>query len=723
VRPIEGSCKLSKYRRIEVKAFRHRVNIVSGEWRQGDVQPAQINDAVLVNDTDLSEPVKPDSPEGQLILVEAMRSLERRLSPETRAKICAARSTPGPSRSNRNGFFRTLQSLYQPIYLKLCASLKRRNEMRPSNPKRHDQRHISLVLALLLLTGVAMLVSGPTTSKAISSPPIWSAPVNLGPSINSTASDQQPAITPDGLSLYFTSNRIAGSLGGFDMYVSQRASIFDSFGPPVNLGPALNTTADEGNAAFSRDGRLLFFQSKRLPSLGGIDLFVAQRDNPHDDFDWQPAVNLGAAVNSAADDNGPAYFEDEVTGRRQLYFGSTRLGLADLYVSEQMSDGSFAPAARVTELNSPSNENDPSIRRDGLEVFFHSNRTGSTGPALDLWMATRASTANTWSAPINVGSAINTASAEQNAYLSSDGMTLFFSSDRTGAGGSGGLDLYMSTRTLPVVRSKNITVAADGSCVASISPSDVDDGSFDSVNGGPLTLSLDPAAAGPFGLGEHTVRLIATDDRGQTNSAIAIVTVVDQTPPAITAPPAVSVVTGPGNNSCGVFISDADLGNATASDNCSLTTTRAGVPADNFFPVGTTVITYTAIDGAGNTASATQEITVTDDTPPVITGASVDRPTLWPPHHQMVDVTVNYTATDNCGAVTTAVGVSSNEPINGPGDGDTAADWEVVNAHHVLLRAERSGQGNGRVYTITITATDSHGNIANQNVSVTVPHN
>src|SRR5207244_6032357 len=196
-------------------------------------------------------------------------------------------------------------------------------------------------------------------------------------------------------------------------------------------------------------------------------------------------------------------------------------------------DGSVVPAAWVTELNSPSNENVPSIRRDGLEVFLHSNRTGSTGPALPLWMATRASTANTWSAPINVGSAINTASAEQNAYLSSDGMTLFFSSDRTGAGGSGGLDLYMSTRTLPVVRSKNITVAADGSCVASISPSDVDDGSFDSVNGGPLTLSLDRAAAGPFGLGEHTVRLIATDDRGQTNSAIAIVTVVDQTPPVI----------------------------------------------------------------------------------------------------------------------------------------------------------------------------------------------
>jgi hypothetical protein len=83
---------------------------------------------------------------------------------------------------------------------------------------------------------------------------------------------------------------------------------------------------------------MLFFQSKRLPSFGGIDIWVAQRNNPHDDFDWQPAVNLGAAINSSADDNGPGYFEDEVRGIRQLYFGSARPGLggADMYVSEQM---------------------------------------------------------------------------------------------------------------------------------------------------------------------------------------------------------------------------------------------------------------------------------------------------------------------------------------------------------------------------------------------------
>lgn len=85
---------MNKYRRIEVNAFRRRVTIISGEWPQDDAQLAQTDDAVLVNDTDLCEPVESDSPEGQLILLEAMRSLDRRLSPENRATIRDAPKDP-----------------------------------------------------------------------------------------------------------------------------------------------------------------------------------------------------------------------------------------------------------------------------------------------------------------------------------------------------------------------------------------------------------------------------------------------------------------------------------------------------------------------------------------------------------------------------------------------------------------------------------------------------
>ena len=87
----------------------------------------------------------------------------------------------------------------------------------------------------------------------------------------------------------------------------------------------------------------------------------------------------------------------------------------------------------------------------------------------------------------------------------------------------------------------------------------------------------------------------------------------------------------------------------------------------------------------------------------------------------MVNVTVNYGVTDNCGPVTCSLSVASDEPVNGTGDGDTAPDWEIVDAHHIRLRAECAGMLDGRTYTITITCTDSAGNSSSQNVTVTVP--
>ena len=308
--------------------------------------------------------------------------------------------------------------------------------------------HYNFPIRSLLIFGclLALIMAPPLLTQAQKYSD-WSAPVNLGPVINSGLSDQGPAISKDGLSLYFTSNR-SGSIGGFDMYVSQRASVDDAWSSPVNLGPTVNTTSDEGNPAFSRDGHYLFFQSKRPGGFGGIDLWVAYREHTHDDFDWQLPVNLGATINSIADDNGPAYFDNEDEGAPQLYFGSLRtggLGGADIYVSEQMADGSFGPAVLVTDLSSSVNENRPSIRHDGREIFFQSNRTGPFGANADLWVATRDSTLDAWALPVNLGTTINSASVEQNAYLSSDNKTLLFSSDRTG--GSGGLDLYISTRT------------------------------------------------------------------------------------------------------------------------------------------------------------------------------------------------------------------------------------------------------------------------------------
>jgi uncharacterized repeat protein (TIGR01451 family) len=216
-----------------------------------------------------------------------------------------------------------------------------------------------------------------------------------------------------------------------------------------------------------------------------------------------------------------------------------------------------------------------------------------------------------------------------------------------------------------------------------------------------------------------TVSSSTTDSDHSNNSAGASVTASNPAP-VITAPPDKTV-----SNDTGSCSATLNPGTATATDNCG-TPAIGGVRSDAQplsapYPVGTTTITWTATDAGGGSDSATQTITVNDTQAATISGLAVDKSTLSPPNHKMVDVAVNYTATDSCGAVTTTLSVTSNEPDNGLGDGDTANDIEVVNNHLVRLRAERSGTGAGRVYTITVTATDSHGNTTTSTVTVSVP--
>jgi hypothetical protein len=137
---------------------------------------------------------------------------------------------------------------------------------------------------------------------------------------------------------------------------------------------------------------------------------------------------------------------------------------------------------------------------------------------------------------------------------------------------------------------------------------------------GSVTVTSSPGSGSTFPKGVTTVTGTATDSAGNTATATFTVTVNDTEPPAITAPANVTVGTGPGSTTAGAVVSDAMLGAASASDNCAgVTLARSGVPAGNFFLVGTTTVTYTATDAAGNTASTTQTVTVIDTTPPAVT--------------------------------------------------------------------------------------------------------
>jgi uncharacterized repeat protein (TIGR01451 family) len=186
-----------------------------------------------------------------------------------------------------------------------------------------------------------------------------------------------------------------------------------------------------------------------------------------------------------------------------------------------------------------------------------------------------------------------------------------------------------------------------------------------------------------FAFGPHTITLKVTDPFGAFNEDTVNINVVDTSDPMITAPPNVSVSTGPGATMCGAYVSDAQLGTATASDGCSatVTVTRTGVPAGNNFPVGQTIVTYTADDGHGHTKSAMQTVTVTDNTPPTI-NVPANMTVNAPANSCSANVNPGTaTANDNCPGVTVTGTRSDSQPLNAPYPvGTTTITWKATDA-------------------------------------------
>ena len=229
--------------------------------------------------------------------------------------------------------------------------------------------------------------------------------------------------------------------------------------------------------------------------------------------------------------------------------------------------------------------------------------------------------------------------------------------------------------------------------------------------------------------GSFPLTITATDQNGCTG-CISYTLVVDC--PAITLAPASLPTAGVGTNY------SQSLSAAPNGQSYSFALTSGALPSGLSLnantgwlsgvatALGNYTFTVTATGSGDCTGSRGYTLAVQDLTPPVITDVGVDKPALWPPNHKMVMVQVSYNVSDNHTPsvnVVCSLSVTSNEPVNGTGDGDTAPDWEVLDAHRVQLRAERSGSGNGRIYTITITCKDAAGNTATRTVSVSVPKN
>jgi hypothetical protein len=184
-------------------------------------------------------------------------------------------------------------------------------------------------------------------------------------------------------------------------------------------------------------------------ACGGADIYVTRLRHGR----WDEPANLGCQVNSAAAEAGPSLV---VAGRGvMLYFSSTRPGGfreeapgatngdSDIYASHLTASG-FGAAAPVPGLNSAGNDARPTVRHDGLEIFFDSDRPGTLGGP-DIYTATRSRVSASWRAPVNLGPTVNTSSSESRASLSRDGTVLVFGSTRPGTE-AGSNDIFVTVR-------------------------------------------------------------------------------------------------------------------------------------------------------------------------------------------------------------------------------------------------------------------------------------
>lgn len=260
----------------------------------------------------------------------------------------------------------------------------------------------------------------------------------------------------------------------------------------------------------------------------------------------------------------------------------------------------------------------------------------------------------------------------------------------------------------------------------------------DPAKGGVLLGSVDltdeqttSLLAGLYYVNIHTVINPSGEIRGQLIP-------LQNEPPTITCPAPVTVECASSNGTpvrLGVAVADAD-GDAltvvwTLDGSPYLTnqvpagtpTTSATVPFHARFGIGTHDVVVTVTDAKGIATTCTTTVTVQDTTPPVIRRVIASPNVLWPANHKMVPVRVSVLATDVCGEVRSRItSVRCNEAVNSTGDGNTSPDWEITGPLTLKLRAERAGNGSGRIYYITVQSTDAAGNSTTGRTIVTVPH-
>lgn len=289
------------------------------------------------------------------------------------------------------------------------------------------------------LLGSASLV---LASAAAAMPPFgsWSAPANIetlpgsSPNINTPAVDGCSSLSRDGLTLVFNSNKT----GNFELYFATRSSKSEGFGEPVRLPAPVNSNANESCATLTPGNRLYFASDRDDPAY---DLYVSKL-GPNG---WSAPQNLGPNINRPGWLEEAASFYEDSDGHDVMVYSSRRPNGADGAIYQSVDGG---PASLVAGgPNSSASDNRPSVTRDGLTIFYDSDRFGTLGGP-DLYYSTRSNTNEPFGPAIHL-EALSSSVFDARPYISFDGTMLIFSSARPG-GTSPAPDMWFSMRSKAV---------------------------------------------------------------------------------------------------------------------------------------------------------------------------------------------------------------------------------------------------------------------------------
>jgi len=261
-------------------------------------------------------------------------------------------------------------------------------------------------------------------------------------------------------------------------------------------------------------------------------------------------------------------------------------------------------------------------------------------------------------------------------------------------------EITVAGSTPPVLNLPNITAEATSASGANVTYGE----NVDNLNCTPPSGSL-------FALGASSVNCST-----ETLSGSFTVTVVDTTPPELSLPSPITVeATSPSSTPVTWTATANDLVDGAVSVVCT-------PPSGSGFAIGTTTVNCSATDAHNNTSTGNFTVSVVDTTPPVITSLTASPNSLWPPNKKMVLITVTGTVQDagDPAPILRIYNVTANETIVNPPSAN--ADWQLVGNLAVNLRADRNGNGTGRIYTIHLEAIDASGNRSTSTVTVKVPH-